>query len=73
MAQEAQRDGRFATTACHSNDESNPESLIMRVTANEEVLRYWTLQYCSYLQVLSPASLVETVRTDLKTALGNYE
>lgn len=63
----------FGSDARFDNDESDPECLIMRVTANEEALRYWTLQYCSYVQVLSPASLVETVRADLKAALDNYE
>lgn len=47
-------------------------SVIAHVTANLQAMRYWALQYAPYVTILSPQSLVDTVKCDLKTALEKY-
>lgn len=42
------------------------------VTANLAAMRYWALQYAPFVTVLSPQSLVEQVKEDLKNATERY-
>lgn len=48
-------------------------SVTAHVTANEKAMRYWALQYAPYITIISPQSLVDTVKNDLKLALSTYE
>lgn len=48
-------------------------SVIAHVTANLQAMRFWALQYAPYVTVLSPQSLVDTVKQDLRTAMSDYE
>ena len=48
-------------------------SVIAHVTANEKAIRFWALQYAPYVTILSPQSLVDTVKEDLKNAMEKYE
>ncbi len=48
-------------------------SVIAHVTANLQAMRFWVLQYAPYVTVLSPRSLVDTVKKDLETAIKKYE
>lgn len=40
---------------------------------NEMSMRKWALQYALHVKVLSPQTLVDAVKDDLKAALLNYE
>lgn len=48
-------------------------SVIAHVTANEKAMRFWALQYAPYVTILSPQSLVDTVKEDLENAIEKYE
>lgn len=48
------------------------DSVIAHVTANLQAMRFWALQYAPYVTILSPQSLVDTVKEDLKSAAANY-
>ena len=43
-----------------------------RVKVNLQAMRLWAVQYGRYIRILSPESLAEDVKEDLKTALDNY-
>lgn len=43
------------------------------VTVNWDAMHYWALQYCGFVQVLTPTNLAATIRDDLQTALGSYK
>lgn len=43
------------------------------VKVNIDAMRYWSLQYSPYVTILSPQSLVDTIKNDLKNASSNYE
>ncbi len=49
------------------------DSVTATVTANVKAMRFWALQYAPYVQILEPESLVDTVKEDLKNAVGKYE
>lgn len=49
------------------------DSVIAHVTVSLKAMRYWALQYAPYVTILSPQSLVEAVKEDLRRALSNYE
>lgn len=49
------------------------EEVTVRVTVNYEAMRHWALQYARHIRILTPASLAEQVKEDLKTGLGWYE
>ena len=49
------------------------DSVLAHVTVNLEAMRYWALQYAPYVTILSPQSLADTVKNDLKAALQKYE
>lgn len=50
--------------------EKKDGSLLVRVTCNEEAMRYWALQFGPYVEVLEPAELREQL---LKDVLGMAE
>ena len=58
------RDVRFS-------DETE-EEVIAYVSVNLGAMRYWALQYASHVTVLSPQSLVDTVKADLIEAAERY-
>lgn len=60
----------FGTDVAFS-DESDDE-VTARVTVNLAAMRRWAIQYAPHVRVLSPASLVEEVRQDIRTAAKNY-
>ena len=43
-----------------------------RVRINYEAMRCWALQYSRQVRVLSPRSLVEQIKADLRSAMDNY-
>ncbi len=53
-------------------DETDDE-LTVRTTVNENAMRHWALQYARHITVLSPQSLVETIKKDLIEAIENYK
>lgn len=52
-------------------DESDDEVSI-RTRVNLEAMRYWALQYALHTKILSPVSLAEQVKEDIKAAAENY-
>lgn len=48
------------------------DSVIASVNVNLNAMRYWALQYAPYVTILSPQSLVDTVREDLCKASEKY-
>ena len=53
-------------------DETEDE-VVCSVYVNEQSMRKWAMQYALHVKVLSPQTLVESVRNDLKAAMMNYE
>ena len=53
-------------------DETDDE-VTCSVYVNEMSMRKWALQYALHVKVLSPQTLVDAVKDDLKAALLNYE
>ncbi|MCQ2451350.1 MAG: WYL domain-containing protein [Clostridia bacterium] len=53
-------------------DETDDE-LTVRTTVNENAMRAWGLQYARHITVLTPKSLVNTIKKDLIEAVGNYK
>ena len=53
--------------------DETPEEVTARVRVNLSAMRYWAMQYGRYVQILSPRSLVEEVKEDLRAALQQYE
>lgn len=49
------------------------EEIGVRVHANFAAMRRWALQYALHTKILSPKSLAEQVRGDIKAAIENYE
>ena len=54
-------------------DAETEENVVCHVTVNENAMRRWALQYALHVTVLSPQSLADQLKTDLKTAMENYE
>jgi predicted DNA-binding transcriptional regulator YafY len=52
--------------------EETEDSVVAHVTANLESMRFWALQYASYVTILSPQKLVDAVRNDLQYAVRKY-
>lgn len=52
-------------------DESEDE-ISARAWVNLSAMRKWALQYALHVKILSPAALVQEVRSDIENALGNY-
>ena len=53
-------------------DETDDE-LTVRTTVNYEAMRNWALQYARHITVLTPQSLVDTIKKDLTEAVENYK
>lgn len=53
-------------------DETEDE-VCVRVSVNYEAMRRWAMQYALHAKILSPASLAEQVKADLKSAMENYD
>ena len=53
------------------SDESEDE-ITVRVTVNDEAMRRWALQYALHIKILSPVSLANHLKEDLRTALKKY-
>lgn len=49
------------------------ESVGVRVYVNLAAMRRWALQYALHIKILSPDTLVETIKHDLKSAMANYD
>lgn len=49
------------------------DSVVATVTANLPAMRFWALQYAPYVTVMSPQSLVDTIKNDLKNASEKYK
>ena len=60
----------FGAGVTFSNE--TPTSVLDHVTANLHAMRFWALQYAPYVTILSPKSLADTVKADLRTALQRY-
>ena len=48
------------------------EEVSVRVRVNFAAMRRWALQYALHAKILSPASLAEQVREDIRAAMENY-
>lgn len=48
------------------------DTFTARVTINYDAMRCWALQYARYVRVLSPQSLVDLLRNDLREAAESY-
>lgn len=53
------------------SDESEDE-VSAKVYVNLAAMRKWAMQYAVHMRVLSPQSLVDEVKADIKTAMNNY-
>ncbi len=49
------------------------EEVSVSVRVNYQAMQYWAMQYAAYVTVLSPAALVETVRTEILAAAEKYK
>ncbi len=54
------------------SDETKDE-ITVRVTVNEKAMRRWALQYALHTKIISPESLMEQIKEDLKRATENYD
>lgn len=54
------------------SDETEDE-ITVRVTVNEKAMLRWGLQYALHTKIISPTSLAEQIKEDLKTSMENYE
>ncbi len=48
------------------------EEVSGRVRVNFAAMRRWALQYALHAKILSPESLAEQVREDIRAAMENY-
>lgn len=53
------------------SDESDDE-VTVSVTVNYNAMRHWAMQYARHIKLLSPKSLVDTVKADLQEAADKY-
>lgn len=53
--------------------EETEDEVVCSVYVNEQSMTKWAMQYALHVKVLSPQTLVESVRNDLKAAMMNYE
>ncbi len=49
------------------------DEITARVRVNQMAMRRWALQYATNVRVLSPESLVDEIREDIKQAFENYQ
>ena len=52
--------------------EKNTDSICIRVTCNQDALRYWALQYGPYVEIIEPVELRESLREDVKKMFEKY-
>jgi predicted DNA-binding transcriptional regulator YafY len=60
----------FGSDVSFSNDTG--ETVDVRVTANEQAMVYWALQYGQYVEVLEPVGLRERVRDTAVAMVEKY-
>ncbi len=53
--------------------EKNDDRIVIRVTCNENAMRYWALQYGPYVEVLEPSSLRDRLREDVRVMAEKYK
>lgn len=53
-------------------DETQNE-VSVSVYVNLDAMKYWIMQYSNYVRVLSPQSLVDTIKADLKEIYNKYD
>lgn len=53
-------------------DETETE-VTAHVSVNWHAMRYWALQYCNYVTILTPTDLAQQIRQDLQKALERYK
>ena len=61
----------FGTDVVFMNDSEN--EIDVRVNVNLSAMHYWAMQYANYVKILSPQSLVDTIKNDLRGALEKYD
>ena len=49
------------------------ETVVATVTVNDVAIRKWALQYGLHIKILSPQSLVEEIKQDIKNVANNYD
>ena len=54
------------------SDETD-EEVTAKVTVNLQAMRRWAMQYALHIKILSPQSLVDEVKDDLRAAMKNYK
>ncbi|MBR2743059.1 MAG: WYL domain-containing transcriptional regulator [Clostridia bacterium] len=53
--------------------DASEDEVTARVRVNLKAMRLWAVQYGPRVRILSPESLAESVKSDLRAALKNYE
>lgn len=61
----------FGSDAAFSNE--TEDKVTVTVNVNEQDMRLWALQYALQVKVISPPSLVDDIKSDIKTAMKNYD
>ena len=49
------------------------DQITIRVSCNEEAMRFWALQYGAYVEVLEPESLRNRIKEDIKGMADKYK
>lgn len=62
----------FSTDDIDFSDQTEDE-VTVSVRVNQTAMRKWALQYAIHVRVLSPSSLVEEIKQDIKLAMQKYE
>ncbi|WP_031554844.1 helix-turn-helix transcriptional regulator [Oribacterium sp. FC2011] len=52
--------------------EKNADSICIRVTCNQDALRYWALQYGPYVEIIEPESLRNRIIDDINNMKAKY-
>ena len=52
--------------------EKSGENIIVRITCNENAMRYWLLQYGPYVEVIEPTSLRKQIISDIEKMRTKY-
>lgn len=61
----------FGSDAVFSNE--TEDKVTVTVNVNEQDMRLWALQYALQVKVISPQNLVDDIKSDIKTAMKNYD
>ena len=48
------------------------DSVDIKVTVNLQAMHYWAMQYANHVKVISPQSLADSIKADLKAAYEKY-